>query len=148
MAQRTAYIDGTAFTYEGITSTTFTDVTLESGFSANSGDAVYQTIADDDSVYDTEGLLPNLGDRVFKDIRISDQFLYNQEQLDRVAKAFLEEFVKNHTKVQVNVVYSPYLRVGQTVKLTDTYNNIDQNYFIDAIQETNGYYSLVLARYP
>lgn len=148
MAEATAYINGTSFTYTSLSSTQFLGVTLPSGFTANAGDSVYQSLEDDDSIYDSQELLPKLGDRVFKDVRISDQILYNQEQLDRIAKAFLSEYIKNHTKVQVNVMYSPYLQVGQTVKLTDTYNNIDQNYFIDSISESNGYYQLVLARYP
>lgn len=145
----TAYINETAFTYTGISSAnTFTGVSLSSGFSANSGDPVTKSLDGDTSIYDTENLLPKLGDRVYKDVRISDLNLYDQEQLDRVAKAFLAEYNKNHSKLQVNVMYSPYLRVGQTVKFTDSYNSIDQNYFIDSISETNGYYQLVLARYP
>jgi len=47
-------------------------------------------------------------------------------------------------------MYSPHLRVGQTVNVTDTYNNKSNvKYFIESVSErAHGVASLVLARYP
>lgn len=147
MPEVTAYIDGTPFTYTGITPTSFTGVVLPSG-SWNYGDRVSQDLESDTSIYDDTGLLCQLGDRVYKDIRIDDNNLFSQEQLDRLARAYLVEFIKNHSKVVVDVVYSPYIQIGQTVRLTDAYNGVNDLYFIERISETNGLYSLTLAKYP
>lgn len=150
----TLYLNGDGFTgnvddevtYTGKTATSFTGC---SGVLAQSnGIRVSQTLESDTTIYDDDGLLEKLGDRVYKDVRISDEVLYTQTELDRISKAFLDEFYKNHTKISVDVLYAPHLRIGQTIKVTDTYNNIDQNYFIEAITDRNGYYSLVLAYYP
>jgi len=145
--EKTAYIDGDSFTYTGLTSTSFTGC---SGLSEDhsSGDDVSQTVTDDTSIYDYDGLLNHLGDRLYKKMEIDDETLFTQEQLDYVAKAYLQEFVKDHTKMRARVLYSPYLQVGQTVRVYDTYNDVNQNYFIDSISESNGIYDLVLARYP
>ena len=135
-----------AFTYTGKTSTTFTGC---SGVQAQSDDAtVAQTLETDTTLYDHLYLLPSLGDRLYKDVRISDETLYTQTQLDDLAKDYLREYVKEHTKRQVNVIFSPYLKVGQTVLLTDTYNNANENYFIEAVNNNSGNFSLTLARYP
>ena len=149
----TAYIDkdvNKSFTYTDIESgNNFTGVVLESAISGSSGEYVVQTIEGDTTLYDNNAFLPKLGDRVFKKILISDRNLYNQTELDRVAKGFLREFYKNHSKMQVEVLYAPYLKVGQTVSVTDSYNNIsDVKYFIESVSDRNGAYSLVLARYP
>ena len=52
--------------------------------------------------------------------------------------------------MKATVMYAPYLRVGQTVSVTDTYNNkSDVKYFIESIKSGNGNTSsLTLARYP
>src|SRR3990167_319624 len=145
----TAYIDEISFTYTGLTSTSFTGCVISSGVNELSGTRVHQSIAGDTTVYDDNHLLQQLGDRVFKDIRISDEILYTQTQLDDLAKAFLREFIKEHNKVSTTIIYSPYLKVGQTVALTDTYNNQTAvNFFIESIQENSGNYQLILAKYP
>jgi len=143
----TAYIDGTAFTYTGLTSTTFTGCTLESGFTALIDDRVTTELASSTTMYDDDNLLGQLGDRLYKEIKISDDLLYEQDRLDALAKAWLEEFYKEHNKISINVLYAPYLLVGQTLKLIDTYNNIDTCYFIESISDQNGYYILTLGRY-
>ena len=99
-------------------------------------------------VADPDGLQSQLGDRLYKDVRISDEYLYTQAQLDDLAVDYLEEFYKNHSKVGVNVMYAPYICVGDTVKVTDTYNDIDDRYFVDSVEDNTGSYTLVLARYP
>ena len=147
--ETTAYIDGDAFTYTGIESAgTFTGCTFESGSSYDIGDRV--TVAEEDttSIYDDDLLLDKLGDRLYKTIDIDDEKLYTQTQIDTVSKAYLNEFYKNHSKVQVDVLYSPFLEVGQTVAVVDSFSGISNNYFIESIGDTNGNYNLVLARFP
>ena len=137
------------FTYTGLTSTSFTGCTVDAGVSALIGDYVYQTMETDTTLYDNDEILSQLGDRVFKEVRISDETLYTQSQLDDLGKNYLKEFYKNHSKMKVDVLYSPYLKVGQTVAVTDSYNNISSvNYFVESISDRRGFYSLVLARYP
>lgn len=143
----TAYIGTDAFTYTGITTDSFIGVIgLSSDHSL--GDRVSQTLEDDSSIYDFDGLLPKLGDRLYKKSNISDDSLYKQSQLDALAKAYLIEFYKNHSKIKVTVLYAPYIKIGDTVYVVDTYNNIDDNYFVESISDSNGAFDLVLAKYP
>jgi len=80
---------------------------------------------------------------------ISDRNLFTQSELDIITKAYLKEYYKNHSKASVNVLYTPYLQIGQTISLTDSYNNItDKSYFIESIGDMGGNYSLTLAYYP
>ena len=104
----------------------------------------------DTTVYDDDGLLQQVGDRLYKNVNIDDNILYTQSQLDDLAQDFLREFVKEHSKISVNIMYAPYLKVGQTISLTDSYNDISSvNYFVESISETaDGNYGLVLAKYP
>jgi hypothetical protein len=144
----TAYIGSDSFTYTGTTSTSFTGV---EGLSSNHsiGARVSQTLEDDTDIYDDDGILPQLGDRLYKEIKVDDSYTYVQEDLDRISKAYLQEFYKNHTKVKVNVLYAPYLRIGQTIALTDSYQGLSsERYFIETISDRNGAYELVLAKYP
>jgi hypothetical protein len=103
---------------------------------------------DDTEIYDDDYLLPKLGDRLYKKVAVSDDLLYTQTQLDYQAISVLNEFIKNHTKLTVNVVYSPFLQVGQTVRLIDPFTNTDRRYFIDKVGDSNGDFSLTLAYYP
>jgi hypothetical protein len=148
----TAYIgkDSTkSFTYTGMTATTFTGCTVAAGKSGAIGDAVTQSISGDTTVYDADGLKGQLGDRIFKKNLISDRSLYKQANLDDLAKDYLEEFYKNHTKINVDILYAPYLQVGHTISLTDSYNNLTAvRYFIEKISDRGGYYSITLAKYP
>jgi len=145
----TAYIGTGAFSYTGTTATTFTGVDLDSGVTGSTNGYVYQKLEDDNDVYDKDDLRTTLGDRLYKSVRVKDDVLYTQTELNRLAKAFLLEFYKDHSKITCNVVYSPYLKVGQTVQLTDSYNNVSsENYFIDSLQNNTGNYQLVLAKYP
>ena len=144
----TAYIGEDSFTYNGLTATSFTGV---QGLSEDHsiGERVSQELAGDSTVYDDEGLLNKLGDRLYKEIKISDEIVYSQSELDRLARAWLVEFIKNTSKLSVSVLYSPYLQVGQTVAVTDPYTQIvSVNYFIESITDNLGFFELVLARYP
>lgn len=149
---RTAYIlnaDGTYddFTYTGTTATQFTgvtDVKQSHGLSSN----VARELEGDNTLYDIFGLLPKLGDRFYKGDKSGDSTLYSRSQLDYLSKMYLREFCKNHSKVNVEVLYSPHLQVGQTIKIVDTYNQVNDNYFIEAIAESDGFFTVTLARYP
>jgi len=148
----TIYIDkdeNVYFTYSGLTSTTFTDCVVGSGMTGIIGDKVTQSIAGDTTLYDDDELKQKMGDRLFKQVKIDDQVLYTQAQLDTLAKAYLEEFYKDHSKVSVDVMCSPFLQVGQTISLTDAYNNISGvKYFIESVSDNGGSYNLVLGKYP
>lgn len=150
--EHTAYMDkdtNKSFTYTGITATTFTGCTVESGISSIIDDYVTQTLETDTTLYDHLYLLPHLGDRLYKEIRINDENLYTQTQMDDISKSFLEEFVKEHTKLQTDIVFAPYIKVGSTIALTDNYNNISNvRYFVESVSNKGGFYNLVLARYP
>lgn len=137
-----------SFTYTGLTDTSFTGCTISSEISASNGDYVTQEIEGDTTLYDDEGMLRNLGDRVKKVNKISDRNLFLQSEIDTLAKLYLREYYKDHTKLKTSIVYAPYLKVGQTVKLIDSYNNKSTLYFIEKVSDTNNRYSLVLARYP
>ena len=149
----TAYLDKDAtkpFTYTGLESgDTFTGCTVGGGISASIGDYITQTIVGDTTVYDNDGLLPQLGDRLYKKILISDRNLYFSSELDDLAKDYLEEFYKNHSKIRADILFAPYLKIGETVSVTDAYNNISSvRYFIETIEDRGGNYSITLARYP
>lgn len=137
----TAYIGEDSFTYTGLLSTQFLGV---EGLSEDHyiGDRVSQTLENDTSMYDDSGLLPKLGDRLYKRISISDDTLYTQAQLDTVSMAYLQEFYKNHTKKQIDILYAPYLQIGQTIDIDGT------NYFIESISDNNGMYNITVGRYP
>jgi hypothetical protein len=136
------------FTYTGLTATSFTGVDFSSSSIGSIGTYVTQSIATDTTIYDYDSLLPKLGDRLYKDVRISDEYLFTQDQLDYLAKRYLQEFYKNHSKITVDVLYSPHIQVGQTIRVIDNYTHTNQNYFVESVSDNSGYYSLVLARYP
>lgn len=144
----TAYIGEDSFTYTGIESgNTFVGV---EGLSEDhsEGDLVVQELVGDSTIYDYDGLLPRLGDRLYKEIKVSDDLLFNQTQLDRLARAWLAEFYKNHNKIKVDVLYAPYLQIGQTISVTDPYNDHSSElYFIESISDSRGFYSLTLGKY-
>lgn len=144
----TIYLEDSTFTYTSKTDTSFLGVSGITGSFSNAS-RVSKTLEDGINIYDKLNLLDRQSDRVYKEIKVEDEYLYTQDQIDRLAKAYLYEFIKNHQKIQVSILYTPYLRVGQTVRLTDSdYNGIDQNYFIESISHSNnGIYNLVLGRY-
>lgn len=143
----TAYIDGNSFTYTGLTSNSFTGCTIGSGESYTTNTLITKSIKNAQDVYDYKNLYHHQGDRLYKQVKISDEFLYTQEQLDRLSKAYLEEFVKEHTKIQAAVLYSPHLQVGQTVRITHLDHNVNENYFIEKIETSDLTCNIVLAKY-
>ena len=145
----TAFIGSDSFTYASIDSGSTLGGCSDIDNAAAIGTRVSQTLETDTTLFDDDGLRQTLRDRVYKENRISDEYLYTQTQLDDLAKDYLEEFYKNHNKINVDIMYAPYLKVGQTVSLTDSYNNISsENYFIESISDRSGHYQLVLAKYP
>jgi hypothetical protein len=144
----TAYIDDNAFTYTGKTSNSFTGVTIGSGESYSTGNRVTRSIKLDADVYDYGSLLYYQGDRLYKFDRTDNGVFYSQTELDNLCRAWLEEFAKNHNKSSVAVVFSPYLKVGQTVALTNPVTLVTENFFIEAINTADNYNELILAAYP
>jgi hypothetical protein len=149
----TVYIlndDGTindTFTYTDLTDTSFIGVSgLEESHSED--EVVVQELEGDVSLYDYNTLRPKLGDRLYKSNKVDDSTLFSKTQLDYVAREYLKEYVKNHTKIQVEVLYSPHLNVGDTINVIDTFSGIDRNYFIESLKDNNGFYTITLAYFP
>jgi hypothetical protein len=143
----TAYIEDDIFKYTGLTATSFTGVSgLEESHPA--GSRVSQELENESDFYDYKALRPKLGDRLYKKMEVDDKKLYDQTFLDRLSKAWLREFVKNHSKATVDILYAPYLQVGQTIRLVDSFTGIDTRYFIESIQDANGFYTLSIAQSP
>lgn len=136
-----------AFTYTAITTTKFTGVTgLQESHSI--GVDVVQEIASGSNRYDYNTVRPKLGDRIFKLNKIDDNLLFTQSQLDNLAAAYMEEFLKNHTKSQIDIAYSPHLEIGQTLRIVSAHANIDRNYFIESISNNSGFLTITAAYYP
>jgi hypothetical protein len=102
---------------------------------------------DDSHLYDTDGLLAKLGDKLYKETTIKED-LTSTEAIRRRAKGLLREFTKDHDKMTAVCMYAPHLEVGHTLRIKDSKNDIDQNYFVEALTNSNGRISLTLARYP
>ncbi len=135
------------FTYQGKGTTFFWGV---SGLNSDHdlGDLVVQEIEGDNNLYDYEYIRPKLGDRVYKVNKVNDETLYNQTQLDYLAKIYLLEFMKNHSKATIEVMFSPFLEVGMTIQIIDAINNVNDKYFIEAINSTETTMQLTVAKYP
>jgi hypothetical protein len=151
-ASGTAYVwDGLdsydVFSYTGKGATFFYGV---SGLSEDItlGDYIIQEIEGDSTLYDYKYLRPKLGDRIYKVNKVSDETLFSQSQLDYLARKYLLEFSKNHSKATIEVMFSPFLEVGQTIQIVDTLNNINSNYFIEEITSNDTSMQLTVARYP
>jgi len=146
-AYLTDYVHEDAFTYTGKTGTSFTGCS-GIAYSYASGARAAKTLATESDIYDDDHILSQLGDRLFKEVRIDNNILYTQERLDRIARAYQAEFVKNHQKLKVRLMYAPYLQVGQTILLVDSFNQTNRRYFIESITDSTGAYDVVLAYYP
>ncbi len=98
-------------------------------------------------LYDPDDILTKAGDVVYKVTEVNE-YLDTQEKVNDRAKGLLREFYKNHTKAQVDIVYHPSIIVGDTITVVDSLNNINRNYFVEAISSNNGRMSLTLGYYP
>ena len=103
-------------------------------------------LEDDNHLYDVDGLLSSIGDKLYK-VTVINKELSNLTKLKRRAKALLREYIKNNTTMTGTIVYAPHYEVGQTLSVVDVKNSIDDNYFIESIANNNGIVSLELARY-
>lgn len=147
----TVYLDkdeNKYFTYTGISGNTFVGCEVGSSIAELAGTTVTASIETDTTLYDDNNLLGTYGDRLKKIDRTQQNDLFLQNELDDLSKSWLREVVKDHDKIQVSILKQSFLKIGQTVHVTDSYNNIDDNYFIDSISERDYIYDLVLARYP
>lgn len=148
----TAYInkDATkAFTYTSKTNNTFTGVELESGVSYTNGQYITKSIITDATLYDNNFILPKQGDRVYKNNLTSTPYLYQQSDLDSLAQSYLREYIKNLSKIQVDLLFAPYWQVGQTADVTDIFEGLNNNrYFVESITHAPEKTRLVLAQYP
>ena len=101
----------------------------------------------DTLLYDSRGVLPRLGDVLYKDNNISE-YLNTQTKIDKRAKDLLREYIKGTTRVKASCFARPDLQIGDTVWIFDNINGIDRNYFVESIQVDSGdMANLVLAYY-
>ena len=148
----TAYLNknaGQPFTYTSITPTEFRGVDLLSGCSFTDGCYITASIQTDATLYDNNFILPKQGDRVYKNNLTSTPYLYQQSDLDSLAQSYLKEYIKNLSKIQVDLLFAPYWQVGQTANVTDVFQGLNDNrYFVESITHTPAKTKLVLAQYP
>lgn len=146
LASGTAYLeDETAFTYTSTTSTAFLGCT---GLVAAAIDSrVSQTLETTTTVFDEFGLLPNLGDKLEKNVSINP-YLDTQTRVDKRSRDWLVEGNKDHSRCSVGSVYAPHVRVGQTLQVVDTVNHISRRYFVESLKGSDKGIDLVLAYYP
>lgn len=75
---------------------------------------------------------------LYKDQTVYEE-LYTQELLDNYANSQLTEFQKNNNLVTTVSPWSPHIELGQTIRINDTTNGNDQNYFVESISKSNGH---------
>lgn len=145
-ASGTAYLeDETAFTYTSVTSTAFLGC---SGLVVAAIDTrISQTLETTTTVYDEFGLLPNIGDKLEKNVSLNP-YLDTQTKVNKRAKDWLIEGNKRHTKCSVSSAYAPHIRIGQTLQVVDSINSVNQRYFVESLKSGEKGIDLVLAYYP
>ena len=111
------------------------------------GTRVSQQLEDDTHIYDDDGLLPRIGDKLYKDENVKKS-LTDQVKVDKRAKDWIEEFYKNHSRASSNPIYCPHFDMGQTILVEDEENDIDRRYFVENITGAAAGRNLVLAMYP
>ena len=148
----TAYLNkdpAQMFTYTSITPTKFIGVELLSGAVFTPGCYITASIITDSTLYDNNFILPKQGDRVYKNNLTSTPYLYQQSDLDSLAQSYLSEYIKNLSKIQVDLLFAPYWKVGQTANVTDIFEGLNNNrYFVESITHTPNKTKLILAQYP
>lgn len=112
------------------------------------GTRVSKELADDSDIYDYTKVLARQGDVLYKSVDLNSAYMYSQTQLDRVARGYLQEFLKNHTKVQVDCMFAPYLKLGQTVRLIEEIDNVDKEYFIEQLNIQGNSWQITIGEYP
>jgi hypothetical protein len=140
-----AYINNDIFWHSTKSSTSFGGCT-GAGAHANTI-RVHDQLEGDTRIFDDTYLLKRIGDFVYKDGNINE-FLDTQSLVDKRAKDFLSEFVKNHTRGTLALAYAPHLQVGNTIQVIDSVNRITRNYFVEGITHSDIGSEAVIAYYP
>jgi len=144
----TIYIDGAeAFVYTSKTPTTFVSTTDTADNNHAIDVRVSQELETASSLFDDAGLLPIYGDKVYKDRDVHIE-LSTQPIIDRRGKLMLYEFQKNKSKVRITSMLAPHIIMGMTLRVIDTVNNINQNYFLEKMSAKKSQPTFMLARYP
>lgn len=131
--------------YTGKTPTSFTGC---SGVTAQpSGVYAVEELEGDTTLYDEDGLLVTVGDKLYKDTEINE-YLSTIDAINKRVKNFLKEFYKNHTKMNSNILFGAHYQIGDTLRVIDSESNVDKDHFIESINNDNGQLTLTLARYP
>ena len=102
----------------------------------------------DVTVHDHLGLRTLLGERLCKLPMEDNKLLYKEDYLRALAKNYLKEFTKNHTRVGINEMCNPSWVIGMTLRIVDSQNAIDRRYFAEKIKSSNGRLSLELSYFP
>jgi hypothetical protein len=143
-----AGVSTSRFWYSGKTATSFTGVTGAASMGYyTAGTKVYDYEETSTSLYDADNLLDKLYDVVYKNTTVNE-YLDDQTLVNLRAKDWLTEALKNHTKLDVELLYAPHLLIGHTVALNDPYNRVTSNYFVERKSTTNAGTSITVARYP
>jgi len=144
----TAYLDEIAFTYGDTTTTQFLYCSGAGVFPAKNDDTrVSQEVDSDTLLYDDDGLLPQLGDKVYK-VKDLNPYLDTQAKVDKRAGDYLLEFLKQHSKASISLAYGPHYRIAQTVLVVDVTNKVSKRYFIESLKGNERSLELVVAYYP
>ena len=98
------------------------------------------------TVADPNNIRTKIGEKVYKVNDINKNLMTFKSCGDR-AYNLLKEYIKNSSRATVDVLYSPHLELGQTVKVIDSVNGINRNYFIEGISCSSGAITLQLAYY-
>jgi len=142
-----AYIGESVFSYSGVDATNNILTGCLGTPAAIIGTRVSQQLVDDTHIYDDDGLLPRIGDKLYKDEAVK-KGLTDQDKVNKRAKDWIEEFYKNHSRASSNHVYCPHFDMGQTLLVQDEENSINRRYFIENITGSGGGRQVTLAMYP
>ena len=142
-----AYLGENAFYYTGVDTDNNTLTGCLGVVVAVIGTRVSQQLEDDTHIYDDDGLLPRIGDKLYKDEEVKES-LTDQDKVNTRAKNWIEEFYKNHSRASSSPIYCPHFDMGQTILVQDDENSISRRYFLENITRQGGGSQTVLAMYP
>jgi hypothetical protein len=98
-------------------------------------------------VQDTFNLRDRIGDKLYKDVTVRED-LVTLDKTNARALRLLQEFNKNHTRVNASLLYHPGMRPGVTVYVQDPVTGIRRNYFVEQVTTSTGALQIRLAYYP
>jgi hypothetical protein len=144
----TAYLDEIAFTYGNKTTTLFQQCSGSGIYPAKAdGTRIAADIESDTKLYDDDGILPKLQDKLFK-VKDLNPYLDTQAKVEKRASDYLSEFLKDNHKATIETVYGPHYRIAQTVLVVDAINNVSRRYFIESLKGTERSLELTVSYYP